>query len=309
MRVIFMGTPDFAVPTLNALVGAGHEVVLVVAQPDQPVGRGRVLTAPPVAARAGALGLPLAQPRALRSGPFPERFRGLGADVAVVLAYGRILPLPLLQAPRLGCVNVHASLLPRWRGAAPIQAALLAGDLETGVCTQQMEEGLDTGPVFLEARTALAPRETAGTLHDRLAAMSAEIAVQTLSELERRTPTPQGSDGVCWAPKIEKADGRVDWALPAEALDRRVRAMTPWPGGWTPLAKGPLRLARALPVEGAGAPGEVLSLDPLVVACGEGALALERVVPPGRKEMDGASFARGQRLTVGELLGGDAWRW
>lgn len=309
MRLIFMGTPDFAVPTLDALLEAGHDLALVVAQPDRPVGRGQVLTPPPVAARARALGLPLAQPKALKSGPFPERFAAVGADVAVVLAYGRILPEALLRAPRYGCVNIHASLLPRWRGAAPIQAAVLAGDEETGVCTQQMEIGLDTGAVFMEARTPIGARETAASLHDRLAQLSAQLAVDTLREFPGRIPTPQPEEGITWAPILQKDDGRVPWNEENTAIDRRIRAMTSWPGGWTPVSAGPLKITLATPVSGDGAPGSVLSLDPLVVACGVGALRLDRVVPPGRKEMDGASFSRGQRLHVGAPLGGEGWRW
>lgn len=302
MRVVFMGTPEFAVPTLDAIVEAGHEVALVVSQPDKPAGRGNALTAPPVAQRARALGLPLAQPRAIRSGAFPEQLEALAADVALVIAYGRILTPRLLAAPRLGCVNVHASLLPRWRGAAPIQAAILAGDTITGVCTQQMEEGLDTGPVYLTRETPIDPRETAGTLHDRLSALSARVAVDTLAGLGSLTPSPQDAAAATWAPLIDKADGRLDWTEPAAALDRRVRAMTPWPGGQAPWRDGALKILDAAPVDGAGEPGAVLSLDPLVIACGTGALELRRVQAPGRSPVDGPSFARGARLTLGRSL-------
>ena len=249
-----MGTPDFAVPTLDALVDAGHEVVLVVAQPSRPAGRGKKLRPPPVAVRATELGLPLAQPKALRSGPFPERFCSLQADVAVVIAYGRILPERLLNAPRHGCVNVHASLLPRWRGAAPIQHAILAGDAETGVCTQQMELTLDTGPVYDTLHTPIHTDETGGSLHDRLSALSAQCAVQTLADLGQRTPVPQDEVGETYAHKISKADGCVSWEDSAVAIDRRVRAMSPWPGGWIPWNKGPLKLRRLKPVDGSGSP-------------------------------------------------------
>lgn len=299
MRLAFLGTPAFAVPTLDALVAAGHEVALVVSQPDRPVGRGQVLTKPPVAARALELGLPLAQPKALKSGPFPERWVSLGLDAAVVVAYGRILPEAMLRAPRLGCVNVHASLLPRWRGAAPIQWAVLAGDAETGVCTQRMEADLDTGPLWVELRTPLDPRETSGTLHDRLMALAARAAVETLQLAESRPPVPQATEGVTWAAKIEKDDGRVDFARDAASLDRRVRAMTPWPGGWVPGKDGPIKLLEVTPVEGSGSPGAIVSLDPLVVACGEGALRLDRVQLPGRRAVSGADAARGLRLAVG----------
>lgn len=302
MRVVFMGTPEFAVPTLDALVAAGHEVVLVVAQPDRPAGRGQQLQSPPVVVRARELGLPVAQPKALRSGPFPERLASVGADVAVVLAYGRILPQAILDTPRLGCVNVHASLLPRWRGAAPIQAAILAGDAESGVCTQRMEADLDTGPLYVVQRLALDPEETGGTLHDKLAALSASCAVDTLAGLEGAVPVPQAAEGVTWAEKLGKDSGRVDWAQPAVALHRRVRAMTPWPGGWIPWDQGPLKLRVVRLAEGEGKPGQILSLAPLVVAAGRGALELVEVQAPGRRLVTGAEFARGAHLRAGGFL-------
>jgi methionyl-tRNA formyltransferase len=301
LRVIFMGTPDFAVPALDAIVDAGHEVVLVVAQPSRPAGRGNQLRAPPVAQRAEALGLPLFQPKAVRSGPFPELFVSLNADVAVVIAYGRILPDRLLNAPKHGCINVHASLLPRWRGAAPIQASVLAGDPISGVCTQQMEADLDTGPVFDRVEIPLDPRETAGSLHDKLSELAAQITVQTLSDLGQRSPVPQAGE-ISWAPKLDKEMGRVDWAHDAEAIDRQVRAMSPWPGGWMPWDKGPLKLLALTPAPGSGAPGTVLSTDPLVVAAGRGALCLDTVQAPGKKPVSGADFARGQHLVVGATL-------
>lgn len=304
MRLAFLGTPDFAVPTLNALVEAGHELALVVAQPDAPAGRGQQLRKPPVAARALELGLPLAQPRAIRSGTFHERFLGLGLDAAVVIAYGRILPRALLDAPRYGCINLHASLLPRFRGAAPIQAAVLAGDAETGVSAQRMVEGLDEGPLYLSRSLALSPRETAGSLHDRLAALSAEVAVEVVAHLGVWTPIPQPEEGVSVVGKIDKADGRVDWSGSASAIDRRVRAMTPWPGGFVDTPAGPFKLLEVEPTEGAGAPGEVLSTRPLVVACGEGALRLDRVQAPGRKPVSGEEYANGARLVVGDPVTG-----
>jgi methionyl-tRNA formyltransferase len=303
MRVVFYGTPEFAVPTLDALVAAGHDVVLVVAQPDRPAGRGQKLTPPPVAARAAALGLPLAQPKALKSGPFPERVVALAPDVAVVVAYGRILPRRLLDAPRHGCVNVHASLLPRWRGAAPIQHAILAGDAVTGVCTQQMEEGLDVGPVYRRIEAPIAPRETTGTLHDRLSVLSARVAVETLAMLPAE-PVPQASEGVTYAAKIDKEHGRIDLSRSAAEIDRQIRAYTPWPGGFVPTPAGPLKVLEAEPVVGEGPPGAVLSLDPLVVATGEGALALARVQAPGRKPVSGRDYANGAHLAVGGPLAG-----
>ena len=304
MRIAFFGTPDFAVPTLDALVAAGHEVALVVAQPDRPAGRGQRLTPPPVAARAAALGLPLAQPVAIKTGVFPEQLEGLALDAAVVLAYGRILTRRLLDAPRLGCINVHGSLLPRWRGAAPIQAAILAGDTVTGVCTQQMAEGLDTGPVHLARELAIDPRETAGSLHDRLMVLAAEVAVATLDGLEGRVPVPQDDAQATWCTKISKDDGVVRWSDPADAIDRRVRAMTPWPGGQVDTGAGWLKLKAVHPVEAppGAAPGTILSVDPLVVACGEGALALDTVQAAGRKPVSGRDFANGAHLSVGGVL-------
>lgn len=298
----FLGTPEFAVPTLDAIVAAGHQVVLVVAQPDRPSGRGQHLTPPPVAARAVALGLPLAQPEKLKTGDFPALWAGLDLDVAVVIAYGRILPKAMLDAPRAGCVNVHASLLPRWRGAAPIQAAVRAGDAITGVCTQRMAEGLDVGPVYLERHTPIGPHETAGELHDRLSLLSAEIAVATLEGLGTLVPVPQDEGRATWASKIAKEDGIVDWSAAAVDIDRQVRAFTPWPGGQAPSSVGMIKLLKVHPVAGSGAPGTILALSPLTVACGEGALVLDLIVAPGKKAVSGTDYANGARLAAGGTL-------
>lgn len=301
MRIAFLGTPEFAVPTLDAL-HAEHEVVLVVAQPDKPSGRGQAMTAPPVAARAKALGLPLTQPKAIKSGAFPELFTSLNLDVAVVIAYGRILTPTLLTAPRWGCVNVHASILPRWRGAAPIQWSIWSGDVETGVCTQRMEEGLDTGPIYLAERTPIGDRETAGELHDRLMALSAEVAVATLRGLAERTPLPQDNSLATHCGKLDKQMGAVDFTQSAAAIDRQIRAMTPWPGGFLAKPEGPLKLLTAHPVEGQGSPGQILSTSPLTIACGEGALVLDKVQAAGKKPVSGVDFANGARLVRGETL-------
>lgn len=312
MRVLFYGTPDFAVPTLDALVDAGHEVVLVVAQPDRPAGRGNALRKPPVAVRAEALGLPIAQPKAVRSGPFPDRVVALQPDVAVVVAYGRILTPLLLGAPRFGSVNVHASLLPRWRGAAPIHHAILAGDAVTGVCTQRMEEGLDVGPLYLRRETPIGPRETTGALHDRLSAMAAAIAVDTLTAIAAgAVPVPQATDGVTYAAKIEREHGRVTFALSAVEIDRRVRAYTPFPGAFVDTARGPLKLLEVLPIAGSGGgavPGAIVDVDPLIVATADGALELVTVQAPGRKPVSGRDHANGARLTAGAVLGEAATR-
>jgi methionyl-tRNA formyltransferase len=303
MRVIFMGTPTFAIPTLDALIAGGHEIVLVVAQPDKPAGRGQKPSVPPVIEHARRLGLDTAQPKALRSGPFPERFHQLEADVGVVIAYGRILPEGLLRGPKYGCVNLHASLLPRWRGAAPIQWAILSGDKETGVCAQRMEADLDTGPIYCQEPIPIDPEETTGSLHDRLATLSGEVILKTLDTLPQSSPVPQDDIGVTWAPKITKEMGCVDWSKSAAETERRVRAMTPWPGGWVRGDSGPLKLRSVRAVAGQGVPGTILSVSPhLVVACGEGALELIEVQGPGKRRVSGRDFANGARLLEGELL-------
>jgi methionyl-tRNA formyltransferase len=302
VRVVFMGTPDFAVPCLQAIVDAGHDVVRVISQPDRPKGRGQKLTSPPVAVRARQLGIEVRQPRAVRSGGLRDALKALAPDVSVVVAYGRVLPVDVLAVPRYGSVNVHASLLPRWRGAAPIQWAIAAGDPISGVCTQRMEEGLDTGDVYLSRTLALDPRETAATLHDRLSKLGAQLAVETLADLPELVPTPQDATQATYAQMIAKADGAMDFARPAVELDRRLRAFTPWPGGFCETRGGRMKVIEARPSEGAGAPGTVLSTEPLVVACGEGALELVRVQAPGRKPVSGADYARGARISAGDTL-------
>lgn len=305
MRVIFMGTPAFAVPSLDAVVAAGHEVIAVVAQPDKPQGRGQSLQSPPTVQRARALGLPVRQPKAVRSGPFHDWFvHDAGADVALVVAYGRILPAALLAAPRFGCVNVHASLLPRHRGAAPIQRALIAGDAETGVCTQRMVEALDAGDLYLSLRTPIGPDETGPALWERLAALGATAAVDTLAAIAAgATPTPQGAAGLSFAPPLTKEDGRLDFSAPARALHDRVRGTDPWPGAFAPFRGDVLKVWETRVVPGEGPPGTVLAVAPtLVVACGEGALALLTVQAPGKPRRDGPDFARGARLAPGDRL-------
>lgn len=303
MRVGFMGTPAFAVPTLDALVAAGHDVAVVVAQPDKPSGRGRQLQSPPTVLRARELGIPVMQPTKVRSGEFPEAWEALGLDVGVVVAYGRILPPRLLDAPTHGCINVHASLLPRWRGAAPIQWALVGGDAETGVTTMQMAEGLDTGDMLLVAKTPIGPDDTAGTLHDRLCTIGAELLVRTLAELPTLRPVPQDDTLATFAPMLQREHGRLDWRRPAVELDRQVRGLTPWPGTFTTWRGEVLKVIAVRPVleHPDAAPGTVLAGGR--VACGDGVLELVTVQQAGRKAVRAVDWMNGARVVVGEPLG------
>ena len=286
MRVIFMGSPEFSVPALRALAAA-HEVVCVYAQPPRPAGRGQRETRCAVHQAALDLGLEVRTPaRVKRDAAEHAAFAALGADVAVVSAYGLILPPAMLDAPRLGCWNIHASLLPRWRGAAPIHAAVLAGDARSGVTIMRMEEGLDTGPIFSAEAIQLSPRITTPELHDALSAVGARLILQALAE--QPVPIPQPAEGVTYAAKLTKADGMLDWSQPAPALERRVRAMNPWPGAWFEWAGETIRVLDAVAEDGPPAPG--------VVACGEGVLRLLRVQRPGRPAMPVADYLRGNSL-------------
>lgn len=301
MRVVFFGTPAFAVPTLQALVDAGHEVVAVVAQPDRPAGRGQQLVSPPTVELARRLGVPVFQPTKLKSGDFPPAFAALAPEVAVVVAYGRILPLTLLQTPTRGCINVHASLLPRWRGAAPIQWSVLAGDAVTGVTTMQMAEGLDTGDILLQATTPIGPEETAGQLFERLAPFGAQLLVRTLVELDRLVPQVQDEAGVTHASMLEKEMGRLDLMKPAVELHRQVRGLSPWPGTTLAWGADALKVLEVRVAEGSAAPGTVLPGARL--ACGEGALELVQVQAPGKRAVSGADFLNGARIKPGDRLG------
>jgi methionyl-tRNA formyltransferase len=301
MRVVFMGTPEFSVAALNA-VHAAHEVVCVYTQPPRPAGRGKKDRPSPVQARAEALGLPVRHPVSLKGAGAQAEFAGLGADVAVVVAYGLILPQAVLDAPRLGCLNIHASLLPRWRGAAPIHRAIMAGDAETGVCIMQMEAGLDTGPVLLREATLIDESDTTAILHDRLSNMGARLIVDALARLETLVPQPQPDDGVTYADKIDKAEARIDWAQPAEAVARQIRALSPFPGAWCDSPIGRLKLLDARAVAGNGAPGEVL--DGLTIACGAGAVQVLSVQREGKRASDTEAFLNGHQFAPGTVLGG-----
>ncbi len=294
MRLVFMGTPDFSVPALEALVAAGHDIACVYSQPPRPAGRGQKPRPGPVAARATALGLPVRTPARLSDAAEQAAFAALQADLAVVVAYGLILPPPVLAAPARGCVNIHASLLPRWRGAAPIQRAILAGDAETGVCIMQMEAGLDTGPVLSRAVAEIGATETAGQLHDRLAELGAREIVSALAALDRLVPLPQPEAGVTYAAKIDKAEARVDWTRPAAEVDRQIRGLAPFPGTWCLAAGERLKLLGsrlAGPDTPAAAPGTVL--PGLVIACGTGAVAITSAQREGRRPVSPDELVRG----------------
>jgi methionyl-tRNA formyltransferase len=306
-RLVFMGTAGFAVPSLRALAASRHELVAVYTQPARPAGRGWRPRTSPVQSAAEALAIPVRTPARLRDPADQAAFAALRADLAVVAAYGLILPKAILDAPRLGCINLHASLLPRWRGAAPIQRALLAGDPETGVTIFQMEPSLDTGPIIASQRVPIAERSTAASLHDELAEVAAAMVVAVVDELAagRAHPTPQPAEGVTYAAKIEKAEGRLDWTRPAELLERQLRALNPWPGCWTELGDQTLRVlaGRALPGTGnRRLPGEVLD-ERLTVVCGEGLLELTLVQRPGGRPMAAEAFLRGYPVPVGTRLG------
>ncbi|MBV8534071.1 MAG: methionyl-tRNA formyltransferase [Alphaproteobacteria bacterium] len=306
MRLVYMGTPDFAVPALAALLAAGHEVACVYSQPPRPAGRGQKEQRSPVHELALARGLAVRTPASLKAEAAQREFADLKVDAAIVAAYGLILPKPVLTAPRFGCFNIHASLLPRWRGAAPIQRAILAGDVETGVTIMQMDEGLDTGAMLRRARTPIGPDDTAQTLHDRLAEIGAREIVAALRDVEAGTaaPEPQPAGGVTYAAKLSRDDGRLDWTRPAVALERQVRAFDPWPGAWFEHAGERIKVLAAKPVRGvAGIPGTVVAAGP-VVACGEDGLQLLRLQRPGKAPLEAGAFLRGYPLPSGTRLGG-----
>ena len=297
MRIIFMGSPDFAVPALDGLVAAGHEIAAVYTQPPRPAGRGKKPRPVAVHARAAALGLEIRHPSSLRAAEEEARFAALGADVAVVAAYGLILPAPILAAPRRGCVNIHASLLPRWRGAAPIHRAIMAGDAQTGVCIMQMEAGLDTGPVLMCEATEIGAEETTGELHDRLSIVGAGLVEEVLLSLDHLPAVAQPQNGVTYAAKIDKTEARVDWTARAVEVDRRIRGLSPFPGAWTEAGGQRVRLLGSRLAEGRGRPGELLPGG--IVACGEGAVEITRLQRQGGRPMATEEFLRGADLKGG----------
>jgi methionyl-tRNA formyltransferase len=294
MRVIFMGTPDFSVSVLDALVNAGHDVVAVYSQPPRPAGRGKKERPSPVQARAEALGLAVRYPVSLKTAEAHEEFAALQADVAVVVAYGLILPQVILDAPKRGCLNIHASLLPRWRGAAPIHRAIMAGDNETGVCIMQMEAGLDTGPVLMRKTTPIATGETTGLLHDRLSQMGAEMIVGTLAQLDGLKAKVQPEDGVIYASKIDKAEARVDWDLPADEVANLINGLSPFPGAWCEVGEERVKLLSAIAVAGKGKAGEVLG--GFTIACATGAVEILELQRAGKRRVSAEDALRGMDL-------------
>jgi methionyl-tRNA formyltransferase len=303
LRIAFAGTPHFALPALRALLASGHRIVGVLTQPDRPAGRGRELRASPVKLLAQEAGLPIAQPQTLRTAEGRAALEQWAPELLVVVAYGLILPAAVLALPRLGCLNIHGSLLPRWRGAAPIKRALLAGDAETGVTIMQLDQGLDTGPTLLERRRPIGAHETAGDLHDALAGLGAAALVEAIDGLAagRIVPRAQPAEGASYAPKIEKSEAPVDWGASAAQLDRQIRAFNPWPIAETRFAGEALRLLRASVADGGaheGAPGTVLGIadDGLRVACGAGVLAVHELQRPGKRATSARDFANAVRL-------------
>ncbi|WP_284124710.1 methionyl-tRNA formyltransferase [Parerythrobacter aestuarii] len=300
MRIIFMGTPDFAVPTLRALHAAGHEVVAAYTQPPRPAGRGKKLQPSPVQKVAEELGIQVRSPKSLKSAEEQAAFAALAADVAVVAAYGLILPQPILDAPTNGCLNVHASILPRWRGAAPIHRAIMAGDVVTGVTIMQMEAGLDTGPMLATIRTPINDKTT-GELSEELAELGANLMVQTLHELDKHVAVAQDDEAATYAPKIDKAEARIDWSGPAEEVVRHIHGLAPFPGAWCEVDGERVKLLSAEIADANGAAGTVLD-DRFTIACGMGAIRPLRLQRAGKPAMDLADFLRGYPVVAGIVL-------
>ena len=303
MKIVFAGTPDFAALSLNALLAAGHDIALVLTQPDRPSGRGMVLRSSPVKIAAEASGIDVFQPLTLKDPATQERVRAVQADAMIVAAYGLILPQAVLDMPRFGCINIHASLLPRWRGAAPIQRAIEAGDTESGVCIMQMEAGLDTGPVLLSGHVPIAADETAGTLHDKLADMGARLIVETLTKLPIDA-VAQPQIGVTYAAKIDKAEAQIDWRRPAREIERQIRAFNPFPGAAGTLDGAAIKVWRSELVAAAAPPGTVVSVERsgIVVACGDGGLCLTELQKAGGKRLPVAQFLAGNPIAPGKTF-------
>lgn len=301
MKVIFMGTPDFSVPVLEALVEAGHDIVAVYCQPPRRSGRGKKERPTPVHARAIALGLEVRHPVSLKTQESQEEFAAFEADIAVVVAYGLILPQTILSAPTRGCLNIHASLLPRWRGAAPIHRAIMAGDSNTGICIMQMDAGLDTGDVLCVDETPIGVEETTEELHDRLSIIGAALIVKTLDQLENLTPKAQPETGVTYAKKIEKTEARIDWSRGADFVDRQIRGLSPFPGAWVEFGGQRLKILASRQEKCAGKPGEVLD-DNLAIACGEGAVRLLRLQRAGARAQDTEEFLHGMPIPKGTIF-------
>ena len=307
MKLIFAGTPDFAARALSALLGSRHTLKLVLTQPERPSGRGLKAHPSPVKRLALEHAIPIAQPATLKDQAAQDLMRGVGAELIVVAAYGLILPPSVLAIPRLGAINIHASLLPRWRGAAPIHRALLAGDSQTGVCIMKMDPGLDTGPVLLRRSIPIHDEDTAQTLHERLADLGAELILCALDDLERGAAefSPQPAQGVRYAAKIERAEAHVDWSLPASEISRKVRAFDPHPGAVSTLRGQSVKIWRGVATRQGGIPGTVLEAQPqgIVVACGEGSLTIRELQRAGGKRLNAAEFLRGYPLAPGERFG------
>jgi methionyl-tRNA formyltransferase len=304
LRLVFMGTPDFAVPTLVEIVGSGHQVVAAYTRAPQPAGRGMELRPSPVEREARRFGIEVLTPPTLKTPQAQETFRAHEADAAVVIAYGLILPKPVLDAPPLGCFNLHASALPRWRGAAPINRAIMAGDAETAVMAMKMEEGLDTGPIAMAERVAISADMTAGELHDRLSRLGADLMVRTLGALERGSLqlTPQPDEGVTYAAKIHKNETRIDWGRPWKAVHDHCRGLSPFPGAWFDLpGAGRIKVLRTAQGEGSGAPGTVLNAH-LIIACGDGAMRILELQRAGSRPMKAEEFLRGTPVAAGTRL-------
>ena len=301
MRVVFMGTPVFSVPALRAIHEAGHDILQVYTRPPTASGRGMKQTPSPVQSTADELGLEVQTPQNFKSPETVETFAAFDCDLAVVVAYGLILPPEVLAVPRLGCWNIHASLLPRWRGAAPVQRAIMAGDTKTGIAIMQMEAGLDTGPVLQSHETPITANDTSESLHARLADLGARAITEAMAGADRQTPVPQPDDGVCYADKIDKAEARIDWTRPAHAVGCHIRGLSPFPGAWFEVDGTRVKVLGATPVEADGPPGQVMTGAP-VIACGEGGLRLDRVQRAGKAVMDGADFMNGGLLVPGQRL-------